>query len=614
MKSDEIRSKFIKFFEGYNHKLVKSASLKTDDPSVLLTVAGMQQFKDYYVGLKNAEKDFKSKDVITIQPCFRTSDIDEVGDEYHLTFFEMLGNFSFGGYFKDNAIRMAYELVRNEFGIDKDRIFVSIFEGANGILRDEESEEVWKKLGLKSIKGGGGFWGPGFGMNLIKPGSLKDNFWGPTGDTGVCGPSTEIYVDGMELWNIVFNEYHKDVNGKLHLLSQKGVDTGMGFERLVRIVQGKKTVFETDLFKPLMDKIRELKVSDSENIKAERVIADHVRGVVFLIKDGVRPSNIAEGYILRRVLRRAIRYCRLLLLKDNFLEELINVVINQYSKYYSFNKKEILNVVNEEYEKFKLSLDKGLKEFNKRIFTGKISGEEAFLLYQSYGFPIEITKDLAREKELEVDEDGFYKEFEKHQEMSRKGAGMFKSGLKNHDEKTVRLHTASHLLLAALNIVLGGVEQKGSNITPERLRFDFNFDRRLTKEELEEVERIVNKKINEGLEVKVEEMRYKEAVKRGFKGVFEGKYPETVSCYSIGGFSKEICSGPHVSNTKELGHFKIIKEESSSGGVRRIKAVLVDLDDLKLSKKTLRNIEKAKAEIEAGKFHTLSQLEKELGL
>lgn len=560
MKSDKIRERFVNFFKKYNHKLVKSASLKTDDPSVLLTVAGMQQFKMYFTSERDAMKDFGSKDLITIQPCFRTKDIDEVGDENHLTFFEMLGNFSFGGYFKDNAVRLAYEFVKDELKIDKGKMYVTIFGGEKDIPKDEESEEIWKDIGMMGIKLG-----------------YSDNFWGPTGEEGPCGPTTEIYVNNNEIWNLVFNEYYKDKNGKLHPLKQNGVDTGMGFERLAMIMQNKKSVFETDLFKPLMDKIKELKVVNGDNERAYRIIADHIRGSVFLINDGIRPSNLAEGYILRRILRRAIRYCKLLLLKGNFLEELCGVVIKQYSNYYpelNKNKKEILNVVNEEYERFKLSLDKGLKEFNKRIFTGKISGEEAFLLYQSYGFPIEITKDLAKEKGLEVDEDGFYKEFEKHQEMSRKGAGMFKSGLKDHSDKTVKLHTASHLLLAALNIVLGGIEQRGSNITPERLRFDFNFDRRLSKEELEEVERIVNKKINEGLEVKREEMKYKEAVKRGFRGVFEGKYPETVSCYSIGGFSKEICSGPHVGNTKELGKFKIIKEESSSAGVRRIKAVL----------------------------------------
>ena len=560
MKSDEIRSRFINFFEGYNHKLVKSVSLRTEDSSVLLTTAGMQQFKPYFTSEKDAMSDFGSKDVITIQKCFRTKDIDEVGDENHLTFFEMMGNFSFGGYFKDNAIRLAYEFVKDELKIDKSRMYVTIFGGENGIPKDEESEEIWSEIGMKGIK----------------MGSVEDNFWGPTGEEGPCGPTTEIYVDKNEIWNLVFNEYYKDRNGKLHPLKHNGVDTGMGLERLAMVMQNKKSVFETDLFKPLIDKIKELRINEG-NERAYRIIADHIRGSVFLINDGIRPSNLAEGYILRRVLRRAIRYCKLLLLKGNFLEELCNVVIKQYSAHYpelNKNKREILNIVNEEYEKFKLSLDKGLKEFNKKIFTGKISGEEAFLLYQSYGFPIEITKDLAREKGLSVDEEGFYKEFEKHQEMSRKGAGMFKSGLKNHEEKTIRLHTASHLLLAALNIVLGGIEQRGSNITPERLRFDFNFDRRLTKEELSEVERIVNKKINEGLDVKMEEMRYKEAVKRGFRGVFEGKYPEVVSCYSIGGFSKEICSGPHVSNTKELGKFKIIKEESSSGGVRRIKAIL----------------------------------------
>ena len=599
MESDEIRKRFIKFFKGYDHKLIESASLKTDDPSVLLTVAGMQQFKDYYTGEKNAEKNFKSKKIITIQPCFRTVDIDKVGDEDHLTFFEMLGNFSFDDYFKENAIKMAYEFVKDEMGIDKVRMFVTVFEGEKGILRDVESENIWKRLGIMGIKMGKG----------------EDNFWGPTGDEGPCGPTTEIYVDGREVWNIVFNEYFKDKNGKFHPLDKMGVDTGMGLERLAMVMQGKKNVFETDLFKPIIDKIRELKVVNVENEKAYRIIADHIRGSVFLIKDGIRPSNVEDGYILRRVLRRAIRYGKLLLLKGNYLQELTDVVVKIYGRYYpELNKKknEIVNVMNEEYKKFEVSLDKGLKEFNKRIFDKKISGKEAFLLYQSYGFPLELTKDLAEEKKLKVDEDGFYKEFETHQEASRKGAGVFKSGLKDHSDNTVRLHTASHLLLQALNDILGGdIYQKGSNITSERLRFDFNFPRKMTDDEIQQVEDIVNSKIKEKLNVKMEEMPYEEAEKRGFRGAFEAKYPQVVSCYSIGNYSREICTGPHVFNTKELGYFKVIKEESSSGGVRRIRAVLVDLDDLKLSKKTLKDIEKAKTEIEAGKFHTLSQLKKQ---
>ncbi len=329
MKSDEIRKKFIKFFKKYEHKMVKAASLKTSDSSVLLTTAGMQQFKEHYILPESAEKSFKTKDVITIQPCFRTSDIDEVGDERHLTFFEMLGNFSFNGYFKENAIRLAYEFIKDELGIDKSRIYVSVFNGDKGILKDEDSSRVWKEIGMGSIRMGRG----------------EDNFWGPVGDTGPCGPTTEIFVDGIEIWNLVFNEYNKDINGKLHPLQQNGVDTGMGLERLAMIMQGKKNVFDTDLFKPIIDKIRELKIVNAENEVAYRIIADHIRGSVFLIMDGIRPSNVEEGYVLRRILRRAIRYCKLLLLKGDFLEELCSVIIKQYSKHYpelSKNKKEIL--------------------------------------------------------------------------------------------------------------------------------------------------------------------------------------------------------------------------------------------------------------------------------
>jgi len=556
MKSDEIRKRFISFFKNHEHKLVEPASLKTDDPSVLLTTAGMQQFKEYYTGKKNPEKDFKSKNLISIQPCFRTSDIDEVGDESHLTLFEMLGNFSFDGYFKDDAIKMAYEFF-NELGIDKQRMFVTIFEGENGIPRDEESEKIWKKLSMMNIKMGKG----------------KDNFWGPTGDEGPCGPTTEIYVDGCEIWNIVFNEYLKDKNGKFHPLEQKGVDTGMGLERLAMVMQGKKNVFETDLFLPIIEKIKELKVVNKNNEKAYRIIADHIRGSVFLIKDGVRPSNVEEGYILRRVLRRAIRYGKLLLLKGDYLQDLVDVVVKIYGKHYELNKNEIIKVIHEEYNKFESSLDKGLKEFNKRVFDKKISGKEAFLLYQSYGFPLELTKDLAEEKKLKVDEKEFYEEFEKHQNASR--GKSFKSGLADKSDNTVKLHTASHLLLQALNDVLTeDIQQKGSNITPERLRFDFNFPRKLTDKEIKQVEEIVNEKIKEKLDVEMEEMPYAEAVKRGFRGAFEAKYPQVVSCYSMGNYSREICTGPHVRNTKELGKFKIVKEESSSGGIRRIRAVL----------------------------------------
>ncbi|MBU2634147.1 MAG: glycine--tRNA ligase subunit alpha, partial [Nanoarchaeota archaeon] len=393
MKSSEVRKKFIEFFKKNKHKLVESSSLIPDDVSVLLTTAGMQQFKPYFIQERDVEKDFKSKRLISVQKCFRTSDIDEVGDESHLTFLEMLGNFSFGDYFKEECIKLEYEFFTKVLKIDHDRIVPSVFKGDKNVPKDEESINILKELGFKKIKE--------FGR--------EDNFWGPTGKEGPCGPTVEFYVDGVEIGNFVFNYYYQDKNGRLTLLKQNGVDVGIGLERLTMVVQKKKNVFETDLFESILKKI------NIKNEKIKRIIVDHIKGCVFLISDGVLPSNIEQGYILRRILRRIIRY-------HQNLEELVDEVIKIYKKYYKLDKKYILKIINEEKEKFEKTLDKGLNQFNKLNFKKSISSKDAFYLYQSFGLPIEVIKDLAKEKKLKVDEKGFEKEFKKHQELSKKGS------------------------------------------------------------------------------------------------------------------------------------------------------------------------------------------------
>jgi len=546
MDSDEIKKRYIEFFVRKGHQLVRSSSLLPNDPSVLLTTAGMQQFKDYYTG-KDALKDFGSKKLISIQKCFRTSDIESVGDESHLTFFEMLGNFSFGDYFKEESIRWAYEFIKS-LGIDDKRIYFSYFEGDSEMNEDRESYEILKRLPVKIVNG-----------------SRKDNFWGPTGLEGPCGPTVEIYIDNIEIWNLVFNEYYKSKNGKFSLLDNKGVDTGMGLERLTMVINNKNSVFDTDLFKNLIDNI------GIDDLRVKRIIADHIRGSVFLISDKIRPSNVEHGYILRRLLRRIITYSRLYNIKD--IGVLFSTVVDFYKKYYiNLDKKEILKVFEDEKSKFEKTLDKGLRIFSK---LEKFSGKDAFLLYQSYGFPLELTRELAKERKLNIDDRAFLEEFRKHQEVSTKGAKKKFGGVDGYGETVSKQHTATHLLHKALSDVLGKeVKQAGSDLTPERLRFDFTFSRKLTKEEKEKIENIVNEKINANLKVSYEEMDYKSAVESGALAFFKEKYPERVRVYSIGNYSKEICAGPHVRNTSEMGRFKILKEESSAAGVRRIKATV----------------------------------------
>jgi alanyl-tRNA synthetase len=557
MNSKEIRQKFLKFYEAHGHKIVPSSSLiPENDPSVLFTTAGMQQFKPYYAG-EDAKKAFGSLNTTSVQKCMRTSDIEEVGDERHLTFFEMLGNFSFGGYFKEEAIKFAHEFVTKEMGLKID--YITVFEGEGIVPADDESAMIWQKLDPKIT---------------VKKFGRADNFWGPTGDEGPCGPTTEIYVDGIEIWNIVFNEYFQAKDGSLTPLKTKGIDTGMGLERLAKVSQKVGTVFETDLFTPIIGKIKEIYKGEDE--KAVRIISDHIRSSVFLLSDGVVPMNTGQGYILRRLIRRAVRYTHSLGLRDDILIALVNIIIKNYEDQYPelfSNTEKVISELKKEEEKFRNTLEKGLKEFEK--------GEDPFILFTTYGFPIELTLELAKENNKEVNLEDFNAKMKAHQAESRKGAEhKFKGGLADTDPKTVRLHTAHHLLLAALQKTLGkGVKQRGSNITQERLRIDFAFDRKMTDEEKKQVEDMVNQKIKDGLEVVKCEMPKTEAEQIGAEMEFGAKYGDMVTVYMIKDksdklFSAEFCGGPHVGNTNELGQFKIQKEEAVASGVRRIKAIL----------------------------------------
>ena len=586
MFSEEIRKSFFKFFRDKGHVIIPSSSLIPDDPSVLLTTAGMQQFKRYFTGELDAEKDFGAARTASIQKCFRTSDIESVGDESHLTFFEMLGNFSFGGpdapdgvgagYFKREAILWAYEYVTQVLGVSPERLRVSVFAGEKEIPFDKESFDIWhKELGFPAEK--------------ISKSGRADNFWGPTGDEGPCGPTTEIYVDDIEIWNLVFNEYYQNRDGTLRRLEIKGVDTGMGMERLLAVMQGVKDIFETDIFHPLVSKIREL--TPGLETRIQRVLADHLRGSVFLIADGVRPSNKEAGYILRRLLRRILAYQ----IQYDIHGDLFNLSYeanrNKFSHSYPEVKDpRILEVMQSEKDKFEKVIANGIAELKK---FPKISGQEAFYLYESFGLPFELIKELAPEQTKELHLSEFEKEFKKHQEISRAGMERKFGGhglildtgeLKARDEaelkKVLRLHTATHLLQAALRQVLGSeVRQMGSDITVERTRFDFTFSRKMTAEEIKKTEDLVNEVIRKDLPVAFKEMPKSEAEKTGALFYFREKYPEKVKVYFVGhtledAFSKEFCGGPHVTHTGEIGKFKIAKEEAVGAGVRRIRGIV----------------------------------------
>lgn len=560
MTSEEIRQKFLEYFERNGHTVRPSSSLvPEDDASVLFTTAGMQQFKPYYVGEKDPISDFGGFNTVSVQKCVRTSDINEVGDDTHLTFFEMLGNFSFGdgAYFKEEAIKYGFEFIREEMGLSID--YVSIFHGENGIPRDEDSARIWKSLD-ENIE--------------IREFGKADNFWGPTGDEGPCGPTTEIYVNGVEVWNIVFNEYYHDKDKNLSPLRHKGVDTGMGLERLLTQKNGKKSFYDTDLF---ADLLRDSSLLTPEAV-GQRVIADHMRAAVFMIADGVIPTNTDRGYILRRLLRRGV-----IKMKERRLpHEIIDTICEKYGSAYPnliSGKARIVSVIREEFDKFELTIEKGLKEFEKMKKNG-ISGKEAFVLFSTYGFPLELTLELAKDEGIEVDVNAFYEEEKKHQEVSRTASrGMFKGGLQSHGEMSIKYHTATHLLLAALRAILGPhIEQRGSNINDERLRLDFSHPDKMTDEEKKEVEDWVNNAIMEDLNVSWSEMGVSEAKEKGAIGVFDDKYGEKVKVYAIGRddnfVSIEICGGPHVECTGTMGKFKILKEEAVSQGVRRVKAIL----------------------------------------
>ncbi len=583
MNSKELKNKYIEFFKKHNHKKIESASLiPENDPTVLFTTAGMHPLVPFLLGQKHPS----GKRLVSVQKCLRTGDIDDVGDCTHNTFFEMLGNWSFGDYWKKEAIEMCFDFLINELKIDKKRLYVTVFKGNDKIPKDEESAEIWKNLGIPKER--------------IFYMSKKDNWWGPAGETGPCGPDTEMFIDTerekcnedckpgcncgkyFEIWNSVFMEYNKTKNGNYEPLKQKNVDTGMGVERTVAILNNRKSVYDIDSFKNLIKKIN--KLSKNKNTKAERIVADHLKAATFLLAEKIIPSNLDRGYVLRRLIRRAIRYGKILGMKKDFTKEIIEEVIEFYKKDYKElekNKNFIFKELKQEEEKFSKTLETGLIKFKELSKKGNISGKNAFLLFQSFGFPLEMTIELANEKDLEVDVKGFEKEYQKHREKSKKSADKkFKGGLADSSEETKKLHTATHLLGEALNKILGKkIEQRGSNINPKRLRFDFNFDRGLTEEEIKKVEDLINKKISEELEVKKEEMSLQKAKEIGAHGVFDEKYGKTVFVYSIGDFSKEICGGPHVKNLKELGEFKIIKEKSIGAGTRRIKAVLNNKDN-----------------------------------
>ncbi len=588
MTAQELRTMYVNFFKERGHKEIASASLLPEnDPTVLFTTAGMHPLVPYLLG----EKHPAGKRLTDVQKCVRTEDIDEVGDDTHCTFFEMLGNWSLGDYFKQESISMSFEFLTKHLNIPVERLAVTVFEGDELVPADEEAVGIWKSLGLSDEQ--------------IYRYGREDNWWGPAGQTGPCGPDTEIFYDMgkpkcgpncgpschcgkyVEIWNNVFMQFNKQADGSFTELAQKNVDTGMGLERVLTIFNGKTNVYDTELFIPVMTKLEEILDREEKilSTREKRIICEHMRATAFILGDPMKisPSNTEQGYILRRLIRRIIRLFKKADINNNYLCELAVILINQYSPVYpelEENRAFILEQLQKEYTLFSKTLDDGLKKANRYLDTVKpgetLSGALAFKLYDTYGFPIEFTAELAGERERKVDMADFKQKFEEHQEKSRQGAaGKFAGGLADHNEQTARLHTATHLLNGALRKVLGDeVSQRGSNITSERLRFDFSFGRKVTKEELEQVEEIVNEAIQKNMDVILEEMSPEQAYKEGAIGVFSGKYGEIVKVYTIPGYSKEICGGPHAKNTGELKSFKIKKEEASSAGVRRIKAVI----------------------------------------
>ena len=592
MTSGELRSMWLNFFKSKGHAVIPSASvIPENDPTVLFTTAGMHPLVPYLLGSKHPA----GTRLTDVQKCIRTGDIDEVGDASHLTFFEMLGNWSLGDYFKKEMIAWSWEFLTSPeyLGLDKDKLAFTVFEGEGDIPRDDEAANYWMENGVKK-------------ENIyFLP--REHNWWGPAGQTGPCGPDTEMFIIKdqppcgpdcspacscgrfLEIWNDVFMQYNKTADGQYVPMAKKNVDTGMGLERTVCTLNGCKTVYETDAFTNIIAKISELSGKhyddDEATTKAFRIVADHLRTSTFIMGDprGVSPSNVDQGYVLRRLIRRAVRFGMQLGMPEGFTAEIGKVVINQYAEIYpelKQNENFVLEQFKLEETRFARTLRQGEREFEKavsRMGENKIiDGVVAFNLYATYGFPIEMTRELAKEHGLTVDEAGFEKHFAEHQKSSHAGAEQrFKGGLADSSAQSARLHTATHLLHAALRRVLGDeVAQKGSNITPERLRFDFSFGRKVTKDELAQVEALVNEWIKADVPVVMTETTVEDAKKEGAIGLFESKYGERVRMYTMGEYSKEICGGPHASHTGELVSFKILKEESSSAGVRRIKAVI----------------------------------------
>ena len=584
MKAIDIRKKYLNFFKEHGHTIIPSAPLiPENDPSVLFTTAGMQPLVPYLLG----EKHPAGTRLTDYQKCVRTNDIDEVGDNRHLTYFEMLGNWSLGDYFKEESIQMSYEFLTKELGIPAEKLSVTCFAGDEDCPRDEISAACWEKAGIAKD-------------HIYYYG--KDDNWWIAGEEGPCGPDTEMFYDTgkpacsaecqpscdcgkyVEIWNNVFMEYFKDAQGKYSKLEQKNVDTGLGLERMTMLLQGKETPFDTEIFEPIMKKLEEIENKDI--IESRRIVAEHLRSSMMIICEGGRPSNIDRGYVLRRLIRRMIRHMNKLEINLDELSTLIDINVENLKEMYpdlEKNKETIKSVILEEKDKFVKTLSHGEKEFTKAMNyakqngKNKIDGKIVFRLYDTYGFPPEMTQELAKENNIEIDLEEFNKLFKEHQEKSRLGSEQkFKGGLADQNEKTIAYHTATHLLHQALRTVLGEhVKQSGSNITEERLRFDFTHPQKMTKEEIQKVEDLVNEQIKKDLKVTCEEMNYEDAKKSGAIGLFTDKYGEKVKVYTIGDFSKEICGGPHVTHTGDMGRFKIKKEESSSSGIRRIKAVLI---------------------------------------
>jgi len=585
--TDQVRKLYWEFFKSKGHTVIPSASLiPENDPSVLFTTAGMHPLVPYLLGEPHPGGD----KITSCQKCIRTGDIDEVGDATHLTFFEMLGNWSLGNiYWKKEAIEMSFEFLTSKqwLGLDKEKIAVSVFQGDEDAPFDEKAFDMWKSMGISEKR--------------IAKLPKKNNWWGPAGETGPCGPDTEMFywtgdpnnipesfnddnVLWVEIWNDVFMQYNKTKEGIYEPLKQTNVDTGMGLERTVAVLNN-CDVYHIDTFKPIIEKIEKLSDkkydSDENTTRSIRIIADHIRAAVFISGDerGIVPSNVGQGYVLRKLIRRTERHGKKIGIEKKFIKEIAEEVIQIFKHTYpelEKNKKRITEEMEKEEEKFAMALEKGLREFEK---LSSINGKIAFDLYQSYGFPIELTEELSKEKGLKVNKEEFENEFKKHQELSRTAsAGAFKGGLVDHSEEVIKYHTATHLLHKALREILGEhVEQKGSNLTSERLRFDFSHPQKMTSEEISKVEKIVNEKIQEDLPVHFEMLTVEEAKKRGAIGLFEHKYAtlgEKVKVYSIGDYSTEICGGPHIEHTRQIGKFKVTKEEAVAAGIRRIKAVV----------------------------------------